>query len=452
MYRTISFSKRMFFFVMMVTLVLPQTARAQIEIGLGYIAGNELLSSFWNKVDGTIQQATSNVDLMGNAYGVRLSNQLYVASQNLQQLLDKSLDKRFDQLDTKTQIALVEVEKLRRTVEDFKSTAFDLRDATVLDLQTVIGNIVPWAKTDFLIQQINGVTQFRKDADYKLKFMGIGFGANSDKLISQITTVLINGKAVTNYQENKLGNYTSYIVLPKDEVNANLNATGITVKKVSIKVVTIRKKCIRKVSKERSLTFYLTIFPDHAGVAKVSYTLPQKTWVTKQANYQTSYVTPDHHQTSAIRHYFWTDYRELPEGQRFINAHVITRQGTGCAWTSENGIFTEHNDKQLRIWGETWGQPCIYFYGADIQEERITSTSTVSLPDMNANYGTSLSFDIESDVKYWTIDFTSVTGQKFQIVNKGSYLPLIEFSDVIDISSTQKRIIYKVNRTANEFF
>lgn len=79
-------------------------------------------------------------------------------------------------------------------------------------------------------------------------------------------------------------------------------------------------------------------------------------------------------------------------------------------------------------------------------------TQDSTLLPIELKYGQSFYFDISNEVKYWRIDITTITGQKYQIVNKSSLLPLVEFIDILDINSTTKRVTYKVNQTTFDNF
>lgn len=418
--------------------------------GLGvlgaYLTGNDLV----NKIDQTLKVSTGNIDLMSDGMFSKLNNQLSVAEQNLKIILGQELNKSIDNLGTKEKIALVELEKLRLTVESYKKTAFDLKDATILDIQTIVGNIIPWTKTDFMVQKIDGILQMKNEDEYKLKFTGIGFGANSEKFLASITKVSINGKKLKNFIENKIGNYTSYLMINPNEINTQLNSDKkINKIKIEVEVETNRKKTFNWIVKTHNISFTIDIYPNYAGKYKVKYVSSSKIWVSDIKDFKTSYTIPDHDQHTKrhddIQKFLWTTHYDLPENKRFVNPRFFGAKGNGKAFMNIGEVSTESDGKTIKIWGENWGPPCIVFFGGDIEKQEIKANPETVIDEKDFYYGKYIYFDLPAEANFWIVEGVTITGKKFQITNKDSFLPLAEFSDIINLGDDKKRIMYKIN-------
>lgn len=411
------------------------------------VLGNFFAQDLIAQADRTAQKLMSQGESAGNALLIRTANQINVAIKNARLILTDELDKRFDQLDTHKKTLLYEMEKFRQSVENLKSVAFEFKDAFVVDIQSVIGDVVPWAKRDFLIQRIDGVTQLKKEIEYRFRFMGIGFGTNSDKLESKIKKVYIDNTETNNFYENKIHSNISEVSITAPTMNLTMtnDKPRFATIRVTVQVNSKKGWLIKRWSThDYDFDFRVTLYPLYAGKIKVKYAKPKTEWMTVSPNVIYSYTTPNHHQDrKPIIHFPWEDYKSLPENQQFVNARYIKRGGSGCPWTEISGVEPQENGKVLKVWGETWGQSCTYFYQADIQELKITGEDFEEA-EYNMEYGNNVIIDMPSNVKYWEIDGTTITLHHFNFVGKSHYKDLIEFEDIVE-SGNKKRAIYSVN-------
>ncbi|WP_417940396.1 hypothetical protein [Flavobacterium sp. RS13.1] len=432
-------------------LLLATTTFAQTGV-IGVIAGGEYVKNILKKFEITANQLMSNANSTGNALIAKTSNELDVTTKNLNLLLEKDLDKTFSKLSSENQKLLNQIESFRLTAEKMTSATFELKDAMVVDIKKVVGDVAPWAKSNFFVQRVDGITQLKQDqADYRIKIMGIGFGFNSDKYESRIKSLTINGAVITNFSENKLSASESELIVSYPTIN-NLTSDGKNSQiKINITVETKTKKgfIIKNwVLKDFSLPVTLTVLPRQICSVHLSYTSPKFDWVATETPFtQYSHTTQNHHQESKpIIHYPEEKEVRLPDNKRYINkvANSQGANGQGCPWTSFNSLDILEDGKLLKAKFDTWGYPCTYYFGATIQEFKEVGSEDINLPDICMEYEKNIIIELPKDTKFWRIQAQTADFKTIDIIGQNNYGNLIRFDNVITVGD-KMRVIYKVN-------
>ncbi|MBF4472040.1 hypothetical protein [Flavobacterium sp. HJJ] len=431
-------------------LLLATTSYSQTEI-IGVIAGGEYVKNILKQFEVTSNQLMSNANNTGNALIAKTANELDVTAKNLNLLLEKDLDKTFSKLSSENQKLLNQIESFRLTAEKMTNSTFELKDAMVIDVKKIVGDIAPWAKSSFFVQRVDGITQLKQEqADYRMKVMGIGFGFNSDKYESRIKTLKINGDIITNFSENKLSASESEIVISYSTINnKTINGKNSQIKVIATIETKTKKGLIFKnwVVKDFNLPITITILPRQICSVHLSYTSPKLDWVTIVPFSQYNYTTPNHHQEKKpIIHYTYEQPHRLPDNQRFITkvANSQSASGQGCPWTNFNSLDILENGKLLKAKFEAWGYPCTYYYGATIQEFKEVGSEDITIPDICIEYEKNIIIELPKDTKFWRIQAQTADFKTIDIIGQNNYGNLIRFDNVITVGD-KMRVIYKVN-------
>lgn len=431
-------------------LLWVTTCYSQTET-IAVIAGGEYVNDILKQFEITSNQLMNNANNTGNALIAKTANELDVTAKNLNLLLEKDLEKTFNQLNRENQKLLNQIESFRLTAENMTNATFELKDAMVIDIKRVVGDLAPWTRSGFFVQRVDGITQLKQDqADYRIKVMGIGFGFNSDKNESRIKTLSINGNEIETFSENKLSANETEVMVPYSIINNNTfedKNAQITIK-INIETKTKKGFIFKKWKvKNFNLPLTITILPRQICSVKVSYTPTKFDWVTTVPFQQFNYTTPNHHQEdNPITHYTYEQEHRLPDNQRFINK-VSNSQGAsghGCPWTSFNSLDILQNQKLLKAKFETWGYPCTYYYSATIQEFKEVDADDINLPDTCIEYGKNIIIELPKDTRFWRIQAQTADFKTIDIVGQNNYGDLIRFDNVIIVGNLM-RVIYKVN-------
>jgi hypothetical protein len=436
--------------IILLFLILFSTNAYSQGAVVGVIAGGEYVKDILKQFETTANQLMSNAQSTGNALIAKTANELDVTVKNLNLLLEKDLDKVFSKLSTENQKILNQIEAFRLTAEKMTSSAFELKDAMVVDIKKVVGDVTPWAKSNFFVQRVDGVTQLKQDqSDYKIKVMGIGFGFDSDKSKSRIKAVSINGEVITNYSETKISANESELIISYSTINHHIaDNVNSQIKVVMMVESQIKKGFLLKKWKSEDFTLpvTITIIPRQICSVQVSYSIPKYDWVTITSFSQYNYTTPNHHQSKKpIVHFTYEQEHRLPDNQRFINPvmHSSGAAGEGCPWTNFNSLDILQNDKLLKAKFETWGYPCTYYYGARIQEYQEVGSEELILPDICIEYEKNIVIELPKNAKFWRIQAKTADFKTIDIIGQSGYGNLIRFSDIVTVGD-KMRVIYKV--------
>jgi hypothetical protein len=377
----------------------------------------------------------------GSALIARSANEMSVLAANATQMLGSELGTNVEKLSTEHRLLLEQLDQTRRTAESMKAGAFDVKDSTVLDLQRLLGDSVIGAEYSFLVQRVEGITQLRKPGgEYVISVTGIGFGTDSDRLTSKITSVKVDGKPV-RFRETKARAWLSHIAIPQPLVEPLFKEHALEVVPVTIDVAVDRKNRIwGSKATQHQVPLYVTLMPRAAGQITVSYGGPRKDWVVV-ANQQYSYTTPDHHQRGDIRKFAYQDSRVIEADKRFVGPFTYTHQGEGCPWTEVSSLGTLENGRRLNLAVQVWGSPCTHFYGAAVEEYKVVGEYH-NAKSYDLQYGQNLVVELPPDATFWRVQGITSMLQDVDLVNKGSDSTLV-FKDLID-SGNVRRVVYQV--------
>lgn len=222
--------KTKLFYPTAILLLLLNSFYCEAQLGpvTAYVAGKQVRAII-KDVDDLVGKTMNNATIVGDGLISKAANELQVTAQNTMLLLDKQLDKRFEDLDTETQKIVLQMASLKLSLENTVSSAYDIKDALVIDLRSVFGDVLPWSKTNFFVQKIGGLAQITNfEEDYSLKILGIGFGIDNDKQRSYVKSIETKGGAKIKFVENKFAANQSEIKLSYVELNKIVNESKPT--------------------------------------------------------------------------------------------------------------------------------------------------------------------------------------------------------------------------------
>ena len=424
---------------------------SQLEIPTA-IVGGEVAKSVIDKFEQTASKLLSQANSAGNALLSKAGNELNVASKNASLLLSDQLNTTFDKLSAENQKLLNEIEQFRLTAEKISLGTFDLKDALVIDLKKILGDALPWSRTDFYVQNIKGAIQLiQNEADYSLTILGIGFGYNQDGYQSKISAVYVNDKKI-NFNENKLSGNESQLLLSHSEVNDLAVEKKITQIKARVIVETKRKEGFIFKSwhtKTFDLPITISLLSKRLSNISVKYTFTKYDWqvVVPSSKYHSD--LPDHNQGDShnILHFPWTTEIRLPDNQRFTKPVAYSQQaqgeGAGCPWTTFQSLTILENGKLLSAKFDTWGPPCRYYFEATIEEFKETNPINDSLPRMFFEYGKNFVIELPKGAKYWQIQGQTLDFKEIDLIGKRNFSSLLTYQDTYPVGDII-RVVYKV--------
>jgi len=255
---------------------------AQILGPVAALVAGKQVKQILREASQIVDTKMANASLLGDALLSKGANELNVSIQNATLLFDKELNKTFEQLDTQSQKIIEQIANLRLSVERSTSQAYDLKDALIIDLMSVTGDIAWWSKQSFYVQRISGLAQVEQNYDYRIKIIGIGFGTDSEKKYARIKSISLNDKQNIPFLENKIAAHQSDINIDYRQLNDFLNPTKPNLIKCKI-VIEVNEKVgfISKHWKKQTfeLPFMLTLLPKFASKLTIEYELPTSDWV-----------------------------------------------------------------------------------------------------------------------------------------------------------------------------
>lgn len=274
------------------------------------------------KTRDTVTNTASNARESGNALLARLANELSVALANTELRLGDTLQVAMGSLSREDRALLANLDRFRRTVEEIRPTAFDLKDALVLDVTNVLEGL-PLVKYDFFLQRIDGIVQLRRDGgEYRLRFWGKNLGPQSGRSASTVKHLWIDGKEVP-FRVNRTQANVSEVWIGSQALEKLFAAHDLRVveAKVGIEALHTHRKWIgsSQAVEETAFPFYISLMPQYYGHVKVTYYRPVYEWKKALENEPIFWVTPDHDQHGGdVRHFDHTDSRTTEKGTRFV--------------------------------------------------------------------------------------------------------------------------------------
>lgn len=445
--------KAKFFFIIFL-LIIGETVKAQVGAVVGVVGGDfavkDVLNKFRQDAELLLNQANSD----GNALINRMGNEVNVAVGNADILLQKDLNKTVSQLSDQNSRIIIAIAQLNKTAHELANTAYNIKDATILDLRKILGDYLPFNKSYFYVQRIDGITQLYNDQnDYIISIAGIGFGFDSEKFKSKI--IGIDQMNAVEYSEVKNASNLSNVTLKKEKINSLISNPS--------KITQLKLKLIIQVQRQTGVIFHswetknfelpitLSIIPNTTPNIQVKYSMPKYDWVTipDQDPIVYSFSTPNHDQHDQrhdnIRSFTYDDYKSVTQNKRFVNPRLVGATGTGCPWTKLEFIHLEESGTKLHAQFSTWGLPCTYSYGATVQEYKQVGINEDNMQQITGiKYGGNIVVTIPNTCTYWEVNCKSADNNNINIIGPGSYGSLIVFSNIID-DGVNKKIVYNVS-------
>ena len=380
----------------------------------------------------------------GDALAAKTANELEVATKNAILLLGDQLDKTYDQLRPEFRLALQHLEKLRLSAESFRKGAFDLKDSLVLDLTEMYGALLPYARTDFFIQAIEGVTQLQKNGDYTIAVKGIGFGTDSDRRRGRILSISIDGKNVPEFKANKVQAHRTTIHLPNGALPFEERSVKMVPVVVTVEVDSMKRGwfsgCGKSTEKNTfELPFHITLLPQYAGKLNVEYRVPRIDWVGAGRR-EYKWTTPDHHQSGGdIEHYHHSTCTRIEDPVRFGGSEGARKEGLGAPWANDPRAEVKDGGRQLCVSAEMWGHAFDVHYWADTRKLAPVGEETKQA-DLVIVYGKNAVLELPEKTSWWRLTGETTLFHPIDVVKEGS-MPDLEFKD-LTTSGTTRKITY----------
>lgn len=318
--------KKILFLPVILLFLIPTSCGTTPEgAAVTGVVGGKLAKDIISDLEKTAQVMLNNATQNANASVAQAANQLNVLAQNLRIELADELDKNIEKLSEEHQKLLTVAENYRITVENLKNDAFKFEKILKLDVKEILGEVLPWSKSNFSLEKIDGVTQliepfevpdlnpdnvqFNKvdnsfvpqkisdtatiegsinktkvkptDISYKFILMGKGFGTNLDKYSSKIKKIIIGDdeNSVTlkdnEFRENKTESYVSNLEIATKSINKILDKNNFNKVKILISVETESEKGFIFKNKEIKVfdfVYYVTFLPRKIKDIVIYYT------------------------------------------------------------------------------------------------------------------------------------------------------------------------------------
>jgi hypothetical protein len=471
------------------------------------IGGKKVVKDILKDVEIKANSLMNSAYIDANSLKSQLANELNVSSQNLEILLNEQLDKTFDDLSLENKKLLNELELYRLEVDKLSNNAFELKNTTVLDIKGVLGDALPWVKTKFFIQDIDGIVQLHKFAtaateavyldgpkkgekltpqtsvliaaqnlskdianNYKLKITGIGFGINSDKSETKIKKMLVNNTEIDSrmFSESKVAAYQSEIIISKEVVNKLVEESRLDTVRVYIeREVRTQEGFLFKSWKTETflLDFVITIIPrkiqnisilyttldfdfpnDSSRVANTDFSsLPgEQVKPVNPVVVQHSYTTPNHHQDKKpIISYTYPVEISVNDNQKITSFKMESQPSVGTGCPWTSILSANILEDGRKL------RVVFQTHGQPctyFYEATVLSKINIENDYTLSNiieYGSVFTFALPSTARFWKIEGLTPDYKRISIVNRGGFENLIKFEDETMLGN-RKIVSYKI--------
>ncbi|HVU95538.1 MAG TPA: hypothetical protein VHE34_09950 [Puia sp.] len=383
-----------------------------------------------------------------------MANEMNVAVANADLLMEKDLNNLVSKLSDQNSRILISIAQLNKTAQETVKAAYNLKDATVLDLRKILGDYLPLGKSYFYVQRVDGITQlFSAQNDNKFSIAGIGFGFDSEKFKSRI--ISIDQMKPTDFTETKNDANLSGLVIKRERISA-LIQNPIKIAQIKLNItIQIRRQTGLIIHSWETKTFTLpitlSIVPAVLPDLKVKYSMPKYDWVTVPGQDPISYshTTADHDQHDQrhdnIHTFTEDDVRTIPNNFRYVNPRPTSpASGNGCPWTHLEFIHIEEGGTKIHAQFSTWGLPCAYNFGATVQQYQQVGVIEDNVQSITGiKYGSNIVVTLPKACPYWELTGRTIDNNDINIIGEKMYGSLIVYSDALD-DGVNKKIVYTV--------
>lgn len=233
-----------------------------VGIPLAGATAKDIISAFEDSASRLLQQGESTGDHLLFRAGVETR----VATRNVSYALEGQQDKLWKNLSVQQQALLVQLDNHVSDLEKSAGHLATMVELTSIDLQALVGRALPWARLDFYVSSIAGVTVVKTEQAHELTVRGLGFGTDNSKFTYQ-PKMAIDGVELptTSYQRTQARELSVRI---PPEFLAKHFATDET-RLVSVNFTTQITKVRTGRTKEYGLDFELILMPLNAGTIVV---------------------------------------------------------------------------------------------------------------------------------------------------------------------------------------
>ncbi|WP_433971873.1 hypothetical protein [Tunturiibacter lichenicola] len=414
----------------------------------GIFASGPIAKNVIQNAQETGDALIANARNAGDALEVKAANELSVAANNAAITVGTDLNKKVGALSTENRLLLSRLEELTSQSKTFKTSAFELKESTYLDITTLTGDLARWSQYDFLLQSIRGITQLQKpDGTYVLTFVGIGFGTDSSKRSQAVKAVQVGDNALSSFRENKVRAYTSEISIPASVFGPFGKERAISIIPIVITVEVISEHPFGKQSHFYKVPVSVTLMPKVASAVTVTWTEPIMEWVTVNSRQEFTGTTDDHNQHGDVRQFPFTFSNKVDDNHQFAEpvscqANTFAETQPNCQYSRCNGVKVLGGGKSLTLNGDSWGSPCTYHYWAPLQEYKPTGEKSV-VKQYDLIYGEHLVVELPLSTTFWKIQGKNASFETIDVVARTSDANL-KFQDLISSGPVQ-RAVYLVS-------
>lgn len=398
----------------------------------------------------------------GNALIARSGNEATVLAGNLDILLKDDISLTFDKLSEERKQILIESESLRRSLVAVKDGAYDFKDSTVLDLNSIASSL-PFVKKNFFVQSVRGLAYLPESGSFTIQVAAPTLGIQSDvsTKIEVISNARGEAKPIPNVRvDQSKQRFFADIIIPNEALISEFSDSTLTILPLTLKFSVSQKKgwwiFSRTDLKTYDVPVSLSLFPRTAGTLLTQTKSPAYQWV-KVGSKTDSYTTPNRHceDDCRSRPTYGGNRIEFAVTRGFPPYKVGHQQLRnpdykcigGVCWFSDafNMVLTENDSRLIFTWG-TWSRPGTWQASADIYEYQSIGEIGGSIPGAYFYFGKTVEILVPSDMTYGSLTITTFTKQKYELtIGQADPHGLLKYQGTTSAGNGQSRVIYAVN-------
>jgi hypothetical protein len=448
----------------------PLISNAAVETAIGKgiatsFAGktvSNIINDFRLSGVGLIDQATHS----GNALIARAGNEAGVLAKNLDFILKDDINLTFEKLSEERRALLIEAEAIRRDLNRLTDSAYNFKDTTALDLNSVVTSL-PFTKKTFFLQSVRGLSFLPQVGDFRIQVMASTLGVD-EETSTNIQVYKGQGKdmklipdAITDQSKQR---FTAEISIPNQTIINDFNDNSLSLLPLTVHFEVTKKSgwwifsSLDKTSYD--VPIFLSLLPKSAASVVVLTKKPTYGW-KEVGSKSVRYSTPNRNCTKKCRGEptrggnrieFAVSGGPAPYKvgyQRFINPSQRCIGGN-CGWSDSYNLgLTEYDTRLVFTW-DTWSTPGTWEATANVQEYQVTNEAETITDSQNAYFGRVFELIVPADFTYGIVRVRTFTKQEYEIIlGQADQNGILTYQGESPAGPEMKRILYKVNDPAS---
>jgi hypothetical protein len=432
---------------------ITATVSGQAEALVTNLTGTQLLK----QADDMLNNRISQLGQTGNGLINQLTTNLSVLTESARLNLKDVLDRPLKDMESSQRTVFLAINDLDMQIQKGVGAAYKLEEVTNIDIADRCGSQIPFCKSIEFISSISGLAVLHWTPTHTITITATGLGPGDSKRTVQVKFFL-GGKQIyprnTDLSTHDQGRY----IFDTHQFTPFFSKSRPRTLDVVAQLVARNRGWFTSDQYVNS-HLMLTLYPETAGTATLSYKVPVFGWITKERRSE-PFPARDCgakqcgdggvHEGADTKAVSYTRAGPpLPQSQQVANPVLRCGppwwDGAGCVYNYGRSVSLANPPDHVHAEWQQTGVWVTMYVDYDVLEWGKTIVDPKA-QEFKLQYDQNFDFCLPDTVSYYIINGHAITGEPFSLVTEQSVPDFLSFNGKFSCEGNGYRYSYKVLR------